>query len=90
MDNQSVNSVSLDQEPNAPTSRLLVSSSVSIQDKSGRVVARLVLFFCIGNLSSVINIALYAFNVTVLYSTTKFTGTPQLCLRFPASLLLWR
>jgi len=40
IDDCSVNSVALDHEPAAPISRFVVASSVSIQDKSGRVVAR--------------------------------------------------
>ena len=47
IDNNSANSVSLDLEPSAPTSRLVVASSVVIQDKSGRVCARYVFHTCI-------------------------------------------
>ncbi|CAG7821883.1 unnamed protein product, partial [Allacma fusca] len=39
VDNHSVNSVILDHEPTAPTARLLVASSITIQEKSGKVVA---------------------------------------------------
>ena len=45
IDSNSVNSVCLDLEPSAPTSRLLIASSVVIQDKSGHVCARSV--YCI-------------------------------------------
>lgn len=45
IDGGSVNSVMLDHEPTAPTSRLLISSSIGIQDKSGRIVARLYNFY---------------------------------------------